>query len=56
MADIETYVGEYAAKVIAGMTPLNDDTWNDYLSTMEQMNIDRVTELTQAAYDRYLAR
>ena len=56
MADIETYVGEYAAKVIAGMTPLNDDTWNDYLSTMEQMNIDRVTEITQDAYDRYLAR
>ena len=56
LADIQTYVQEYSTKVIAGMEPLNDETWNAYVEQLTAMKVDRVVEITQVAYDRYLAR
>ncbi len=56
LTDIQTYVAEYSTKVIAGIEPLNDETWNTFVSQLGAMKADRVVEITQAAYDRYLAR
>lgn len=56
MSDCSTYIAEFAGKVILGQQELNDETWNQYLSDLEKMNIARAVEITQTAYDRYLAR
>jgi len=56
MADVTTYFGEFSAKVITGMTELNDDTWNEYVDYMNQLGIETAVEITQTAYNRYLAR
>ena len=39
-----------------GDIELNDATWNEYVETLNGYKIDRITELTQQAYDRYLQR
>ena len=56
MTDCYTYVQEFYAKVIMGDIELNDATWNEYVETLNGYKIDRITELTQQAYDRYLQR
>jgi hypothetical protein len=33
-----------------------ESNWDTYISTIQGMGIDRATEITQAAYDRYLNR
>ena len=39
---------------ILGTTSL--DTFDSFVSQLEKMNIGRVMEIQQAAYDRYMAR
>jgi putative aldouronate transport system substrate-binding protein len=51
--DLQTYVRNSEAQFITGQTELNDDTWNDYVSTIENMNVDEYVSVYQAAYDRY---
>ncbi len=52
--DLETYVVESEAAFITGNTELNDDTWNEYVSTLERIGVRRLEEIHQAAYDRWL--
>ena len=54
MGDIETYVNEKSAKFIMGIEPL--DQFDNFRQTLLKMNIERVTEIRQAALDRYLVR
>ncbi len=54
--DLGTLVTEFTCKVIMGETELNDDSWNTFQSQLKQMGLDRVIEITQASYSRYLAR
>ena len=53
-ADIQTYVQEMTVSFILGTTSL--DTFDSFVSQLEKMNIGRVLEIQQAAYDRYMAR
>ena len=54
--DLWTYVQEFMAKVVSGQITLDDAAWNEYLKNVDSYQIDRITEITQAAYNRYLAR
>lgn len=54
-ADISTCVKENTAKFISGALDI-DENWDAYISELETSGIERAIEITQAAYDRYLAR
>ncbi len=54
-SDIDTYTSEIIAKFITGELDI-DQEWDTYVSNMESMGIDRVAEITEASYGRYLAK
>lgn len=54
-ADISTYVKETTAQFISGALDI-ESNWDSYIANLQSMGIDRCLEITQAAYDRYLAR
>ena len=54
LAQIETYGDEMTFSFITGETPL--DEFDSFVQQLKSMGTDRVCELQQAAYDRYLAR
>lgn len=51
MADLTPYLDNYTSQVAAGGLDL-DSTWDDYVATLNQMGMERVMELRNAAYDR----
>jgi len=51
-ADLESYVEQMEAKFITGVEPLSN--WDKYVSTIEDMNIEKYVEIYQEAYDRWL--
>jgi len=55
-ADILTYTDEFTLGVIVGNTKLDDNTWNEYISTLKTLGIDKCVQYQQAALDRYNAR
>lgn len=55
-SDIDTYVDTCLANFMTCQTELNDETWNEFVETVESMGIDRVTEVYTAAYARYKSR
>lgn len=54
MNNIDTYIDEYSLKVIMNMATTDD--FDAYVEQVKQYDLDRVTEIYQAAYDRYLNR
>lgn len=52
--DLETYIVESKAAFITGRRELNDDSWEEYLSVLEQIGVRRMEEIHQAAYDRWV--
>ncbi|MCI8602274.1 MAG: extracellular solute-binding protein [Oscillospiraceae bacterium] len=54
-ADIQTHVKEKTAQFISGALDI-DANWDSYIAEMEKMGIERAIEITQGAYERYLAR
>ncbi|MEC6746962.1 extracellular solute-binding protein [Marinilactibacillus sp. XAAS-LB27] len=51
--DVATYIEEQEAQFITGQMDVSDDAvWDNYLSTLENMGIERYVEIYQAAYDR----
>lgn len=54
-ADISTIVKEQTAQFISGALDI-ESTWDAYISALEASGMERAIEITQAAYDRYLAR
>ena len=52
--EIDTYMKEQIAKFIIGTSSLND--YANFRSTLEALGVERMIELQQAAYDRYLER
>lgn len=54
-ADISTIVKEQTAQFISGALDI-EENWDAYISALEASGIERAIEITQAAYDRYLAR
>ncbi len=51
-ADIKPYVREYGVKCITGEQKV-EDTWNEYIATLEKMGIKELIELYQKNYDIY---
>ena len=54
-ADISTIVKEQTAQFISGALDI-ESNWDAYIASLESSGIERAIEITQAAYDRYLAR
>lgn len=56
-ANLGTYVVEQCTSFLVGNKDVNDDAlWQEYLDGLSQYHLDRVLELRQACYDRYLSR
>ncbi len=55
LADILPYVEQYRAAVAVGDKDL-DATWDEYVDTLKKMQMDRLVEIDQAAYDRFLEK
>lgn len=53
--EINTYVDEMVLKFILG-TENVDKKWDEFVSTVQKMNIDRALEIQNSALDRYNAR
>lgn len=49
--DLESYVRQMEAKFITGVEPLSN--WDNYVETIEKMNLERFVEIHQEAYDRW---
>ena len=56
MSNVDTYIKEMRLKFITGAESLDDASWNNYLSKLEEYGLGRAIEITQAAYDRYLGK
>lgn len=52
--DLETYIVESEAAFITGNREINDDTWAEYIETLEKIGVRRIEEIHQAAYDRWV--
>ena len=52
--DLETYVVESEAAFITGNREITDDTWAEYIATLEQIGVRRLEEIHQDAYDRWV--
>ncbi|MBD2848162.1 extracellular solute-binding protein [Paenibacillus sp. IB182496] len=52
-SDLNTYVRQMEAKFVTGAEPLSN--WDSYLNTIKKMGGERMAEIYQAAYDRWLA-
>lgn len=52
-ADIDTYVKDKLSQWATGGEELNDETWNAYIKQLQAMNVDALTEVYQAAVNRW---
>ena len=55
IADINKYFSSAVVQFITGDLSLEDD-WDTYLSTMEELNVERYIEVCRGHYERWLAR
>lgn len=51
---LDTYCKEMLAKFITGVTPISE--FDNYTAKLKELKVDRVIEIKQAAYDRFLKR
>jgi putative aldouronate transport system substrate-binding protein len=54
-SDLSTYVSETALSWICGQSTLDDAAWETYLANCEAMNAQRLVEIYQDVYDRFMA-
>ena len=54
MNDINTYRDEYTLKFILGTVSM--DEWDNYVSTIKGMGLDKVLEIQNTALERYKSR
>ncbi len=52
--DITTYAAEMVPKFIIGDEPLSE--WDNYIANIENMSLQELVDIYQAAYNRYLSR
>ena len=53
MQDVTTLVDEMSLRIIIGIDPL--DSFDDYVTQLKALNIDRAIAIQKAALDRYNA-
>lgn len=51
--DVEKYAREMRDKFIAGAESLDDENWDEYVATLEEMGLDEYMEVKENAYRRY---
>jgi ABC-type sugar transport system, periplasmic component len=56
MNNVDTYLKEMRLKFITGVEKITDESWQSYLSTLEQFGLSKAEGITQAAYDRYMGK
>jgi putative aldouronate transport system substrate-binding protein len=56
MSEIATFVDEQTARWLLGTDPVNDTTWNNYINTINRMNIARAIAIQNGALDRFNRR
>ncbi|MCL2378255.1 MAG: hypothetical protein FWC77_03920 [Defluviitaleaceae bacterium] len=56
MADIDTFRREWIALFVTGATPINDDTWNTFVTTLNNMGVPEVRDIHQDALERFFNR
>ena len=54
VTDVANYVAQMRAEFITGQTDI-DAGWDTYIKTVNQMGMEQLLEIEQAAYDRYQA-
>lgn len=52
-SDIDNYVAEIRAKVMTGDYVFDDEGWDNYIKTLNNMGLDEYMAIYQAAYERY---
>jgi len=52
--DIDAYMKNYAAECITGITDI-EASWEEFQSTLKQMDVDRMVEIYRDAYARAAA-
>ena len=50
---MDSYVDQMVAKFITGEIALDDTSWQNYINTLEMMNLKTLLETRQIAYDRW---
>lgn len=53
-ADLLLEMDMQEASFVTGITPLNDETWAEFLATLDQIGMQELVAAWQAAYDRWL--
>lgn len=56
LADIDTYVRENVMAFAVGEAEITDESWSNFVSTLESMGIEEIIAVYQTAYDRYMAK
>ena len=56
MQEINTYIEERTTRWLIGTDQITDATWNDYLTTVQRMGMNRAIEIQNAALARYNRR
>ena len=51
---ITSYISQYQAEVVTGQVDL-ESSWDQYLATLESMQVSRLNEIDRAAYTRWLS-
>lgn len=54
--DISTYVSEEVAMFMTCQKELNDETWAEYVASVEAMGLEELTSFYVTAYERYQSR
>ena len=52
--DLDIYIETFEQRIISGKLALNDNTWANHLSTLNQIRLTKLLEVYQSAYNRYL--
>ena len=55
MMDIKNYIQTMKAQFIVGEVDI-DTGWDSFLTNLKNMQLDRLLEIEQQAYDRYASR
>ena len=53
LTDLDSYVDQMRARFITGVEPLTDASWDSYVSEVNDMGLNDILAIKQAAYDRW---
>ena len=55
LSDLNTYVSTTVLSWIHGQSELNDETWQTYVDTCYDMNLQDIIDIYQDGYDTFIA-